>query len=474
MTSGWPVEILTDEGVACGAVLWRHQRRLRLTVVVKARFTWVHEGPMLPSAAPDIAREDRTFDRSPYRSLETSSDLAPYLGRCDVLFRGHAYAPRGQAVPTGAVRIAIFREARPLLDKTLHVLGDLDASGSRRPFTRMPIVYERAFGGPTVPSNPVGTAAPSFVCPNAPAEPAGFGPISPYWPARRRLAVTNDDPSDGLLDLPDTVAWAYFQAAPPDQQIEMPQGGEWLVLDGLHPTLPRVQTRLPNARGAARMITRGPAGTAEIPLDLVADTLSIDGDTQQCTILWRGVRDLGDEPTSLSAITIAAGLERPERPVPWARLTGSGPSSMPMSTPGKPRLPTMALTIDQQESEAREPATPFTRPPPAPAPVEPRIDDPPPWAPPSSRPPPPSSRPPPPSLEPVPPPTSLGPPPMIGPISVPSSSAAPEPVQVAPAVEAPPAAAAPPLAKKLRKGGVTAADAAAFLRAFDLPPPERR
>jgi hypothetical protein len=50
----------------------------------------------------------------------------------------------------------------------------------------MPVVYERAVGGPGEP-NPVGTETPNLVDSQDARRPAGFGPISRFWPARRRL-----------------------------------------------------------------------------------------------------------------------------------------------------------------------------------------------------------------------------------------------------------------------------------------------
>lgn len=68
------------------------------------------------------------------------------------------------------------------------------------------------------------------------------------------------------------MPWDYFQAAPRDQQIEPPRGGEWLVLDGVHPSLPRIQCRLPTQRCAARF---GPLARFEAaePVRLMWDTI---------------------------------------------------------------------------------------------------------------------------------------------------------------------------------------------------------
>src|SRR5262245_58193854 len=100
----WPVEPLTDGNVSCGVALWRTQGRLFMTVIVKARFSLAHERVVVPMSPLDIVREDRPHGRVPSRSLEASSDLAPYLARCDVTFTGAAYARGGQPLPASSVR----------------------------------------------------------------------------------------------------------------------------------------------------------------------------------------------------------------------------------------------------------------------------------------------------------------------------------------------------------------------------------
>src|ERR1700753_4072911 len=83
--------------------LWRGPTSRHLTVVVKVALELVHEGLAKPIAGATIATKDRHYAESPGRSVEETSDLAPYLARCDVTVRGHAYAPPGQPVTSMAV-----------------------------------------------------------------------------------------------------------------------------------------------------------------------------------------------------------------------------------------------------------------------------------------------------------------------------------------------------------------------------------
>src|SRR4029079_8463953 len=105
-------------------------------------------------------------------SLVYDSDFYLTKPTTDLLLHGHAYAPGGK--PTTAVDVSLRVGDR---QKGLRITGDRiyersaagTAAGSPRPFTRMPLIYERAYGGteahpaadPTRPRfeerNPVGT-----------------------------------------------------------------------------------------------------------------------------------------------------------------------------------------------------------------------------------------------------------------------------------------------------------------------------
>src|SRR6185295_17776713 len=132
-------------------------------------------------------------------------------------------------------------------------------SAAPGPFTTVPLVYERAYGGPGEP-NPNGSETPNVVDPADPRRAAGFAPISRFWPARKRMLgkIDRNLLDQPIAEIPEGMPWDYFQSAPPDQQIEPLRGGEWLVLDGVHPTLARISTRVPMARGAARVVMARP------------------------------------------------------------------------------------------------------------------------------------------------------------------------------------------------------------------------
>jgi uncharacterized protein YjbI with pentapeptide repeats len=366
MPTSWPFHITALPGVACGAVRWRSAGKHWASVFVKTTFELVNGGLANLVAPLAVASADRY--RAPSGCLEEASDIAPYLPSAGVTLAGHAWAPGGRPTPTAAVRLAVLRE-KPLLDKTLHVFGDRGPGpASAQPFLKMPLVYERAYGGPSSAENPSGSAAPNLIDPLDARRPAGFGPISSRWPVRARL-LGRLGPGLGLglgldpraleaadLEVPEGIDWRWFHAAPIDQQIALLRGDEWIVLDGMHPTLPRVQTRLPSAVARARWHKRG--AEAGQPVELCADTLILDADRLVASLVWRGRFELARGEDA----QIVAGVELPGKPIAWP---AAPPRSIP--APAAPAAPIarrdhLMSTVDAQQSPFAAAALPFAPP----------------------------------------------------------------------------------------------------------------
>ena len=147
-----------------------------------------------------------------------------------------------------------------------------------------------------------------------------------HWGPRRRL-LGGVDPR--ALDLPSPEIppgfdWAWFHAAPADQRIDALHGDEWIVLDGLHPSLPRLQTRLPSVRAHARWHLVGAAGPGPArPIELLADTLVITPESGVCSLIWRGHVML-DQP-DLARLAFIAGVEMAGYPLAVALASASAP-----------------------------------------------------------------------------------------------------------------------------------------------------
>src|SRR5262249_28238998 len=138
-----------------------------------------------------------------------------------------------------------------------------------QPFVKMPLRWERAAGGPET-SNPVGVRADApqdrhgvTPLPNLqPAgmhvtsrgefiQPVGYGPIAPPWPARQSrlpaILAGWDSRRWQAPPMPADLDPAFFNAAPPDQQLDALRPNERIVLENLHPRHPRLATNLMTA-----------------------------------------------------------------------------------------------------------------------------------------------------------------------------------------------------------------------------------
>ncbi|WP_433932663.1 DUF2169 domain-containing protein [Sorangium cellulosum] len=350
-------------GTTATAMAWRTaQGQLHLTAIVKATFAFAPDSEMPVVAPQPIFRGEVHHGNNPIRGIRFASDLAPYLGRADVMFTGHAYAPRGTRAQSMHVRLAVADSRRILLDRQL-LVRDRDG------FERMPLTCDRAASGVDGQENPFGRgpdpAAANIVDPRDPSRPAGFGPIARALPARRRrLGATPRKALEApIVEIPDGFDWGYFQAAPEGQQIDHLRGDEWILLEGLHPSLPRLAMRLPGARGAARIHGLGDLGVAEgMRLDLVADTLHIDGEDQRCTVVWRRSFPL-PHAGALAAVRIVAGVELAGIPVAWAppqRATRAEATAPVSSQRG--RAGTIVIAEEEPASGARPTETAFLQP----------------------------------------------------------------------------------------------------------------
>nr|WP_240806816.1 DUF2169 domain-containing protein [Polyangium spumosum] len=322
-----------------------------MTVVCKATYA-LRNGPCELVGTPDAPQAaDMYWQDGAPRSVRLPTDLAPFKRRVDVMVVGHAWAPHGQAVASLVARLVVGP-----LDKAIAVHGDRFWMPDGRlsepaPFTRMPLRWMRAAGGPRswnpvgiAPSVDVTTPAPppnfeplGFVLrsPTQEIPPVGFGPIAPRWPSRvehllaHRSAWSHEAWHE--QPLPAGVDASYFNAAPTDQQItELPAQAQ-LLLEHLHPELPRMIAVIEDVRPRA-MVTRSGGNPQEVWLR--ADTLLVDADRGVCSVTWRAavpLRHPKEEGIVVVAPTRGIPAPMPERPPP-AR-TVPIPPSIEASTP---------------------------------------------------------------------------------------------------------------------------------------------
>ncbi|MFT3764325.1 MAG: DUF2169 domain-containing protein [Minicystis sp.] len=183
----------------------------------------------------------------------------------------------------------------------------------------MPLRYERAA---RAPDNPLGfdlTRAPAvgaLALPNLEAaddeigrvRTVGFGPVLPFASSRRAL-LTPDGwgwlEGGGRGALPAGFDFAYYNAAPRDQQIDLVRGGASLVLENMNRQHARLESRLPEVRPKAFLVPAEFDQGSEIPLR--CDTLWIDTDRALVTMTWRGIVAVPTpDEEALGAIVVAA------------------------------------------------------------------------------------------------------------------------------------------------------------------------
>jgi hypothetical protein len=262
----WQVDNRTPFAAERGWVRDRNGVEIWL-VAVKCTFDIRPDGSTEISAEqPPVLRVPEHHAEPGRSSIKYESDLVLTKTTTDVIVVGHACAPYGRPV----ARMEVGFRVGPV-QKVLRVTGERWWSGTGRtspePFTRMPLVYERAFGGTDVKSpcperdcdwrNPVGTgfavsrdnvsgrALPNIEYPDDTVggwsdrpRPAGFGPIAGHWKARAGFAGTYGDRwmNERQPLLPDDFDDRFFQYAPQDQQAPtFLRGGEPVVLVGLTP-----------------------------------------------------------------------------------------------------------------------------------------------------------------------------------------------------------------------------------------------
>lgn len=360
-------------GPAAVATLpFRSAGQLRVAVIVKATFVLAQDRPMLRIDPDPIVRADQHKDGDPLKSVIAGSDLVPYRPRADVVLQGHARAPLGTPTARLGVRLMVARGQQVVIDKRLSVQGPRD--GDRpAPFVQVPLLYELAAGGA---DNPIGLSGhagawPSLLDAWHQPKPVGLGPIGARWPARRALLRDPTAVDTPTPDLPQDFAWAFYNAAPPDQRMEFLQGDEWVGFEGTNSQIPRIQSCLPGVRGAARVYGPQPELGTGMPIGMVADTLAIDADRLRASVVWRGSFAL-PEQGALDSIYVLAGVASAAEafafPAAYApRVPARPPASQraPRSSRRGRALKTRDMpsgTMIVSDIVPRLPATPFETP----------------------------------------------------------------------------------------------------------------
>jgi hypothetical protein len=294
-----------------------------LLIILKATYRFDQKGSLSPvEEQQPIEMADLYCGEPGKSSIKYSSDFSFDKMGTDIAVTGYAYAPNRRARES-LVSIQVGN-----LKKTIRVFGDRCWEGSLsspsiskpEPFERIPLVYERSFGGiddsnpdpgkhESEQRNPVGVGfrakesrmplegmkLPNFEDPDRLIKnpddrpnPVGLGFISPSWQPRLGFAGTYDEAweKNRMPLLPADFNKKFFHSAHPDLTYNgFVKGDEKVRLAGMSAKGP-VNFFLPNVHPACSVETRGSEELQKI--DMKPDKLVFGSEDPELIIVWSG------------------------------------------------------------------------------------------------------------------------------------------------------------------------------------------
>ncbi len=320
-------------------VLQDREGRELLVVIIKCTFALKgNSSPVLAEEQLPIQKEDTHYGKPGESSVRYESDLAPYKLGTDIILNGHGYAPRGKArSATVAVKVgSIAKSCMIFGNRRWAKFGGYSISEPEY-FDRIPLVYEKAFGGKDVSAadtschqqearNPIGcgflakktSLNPTEISlPNIedPAElirtpqdrpmPAGFGFTARHWQPRVSYAGTygKDWMENRAPLLPVDFDDRYFSGAHPHliSQKHL-QGGESVeIINAVSQGALRFS--LPQTKPEVEIVSSSLERAALNPL---LDTLILEPDQSRIVMVWRVSRMIHKELRKIACIRVMA------------------------------------------------------------------------------------------------------------------------------------------------------------------------
>lgn len=312
-----------------------------LYTVVKGTFRIGSAVVRAPEQVPVTLADEHHGDPAA-TSVRVPSDISLVKPGTDVVLLGSAHAPDHRPVTWLDVTLV----AGPL-QKSVRVFGDRvwNAAGLARgisapqPFTVMPLLWERAFGGTMLSGakvqgdsrNPVGAGfyrsgadtplhglplpnledpAQPITAPSDAPPPAGFAPVGAHWLPRLTFAGTYDEQwqRSRAPFLPTDFDTRFFNIAPPG--LTSPAyftGGEWIQVWGVSPA-GVIQFQLPRFEVGVIHVSDGRRETVKADLD----TVIIEPDGERVMLVWRSALRCDKRVRKVQLIAIQArDLSRP-------------------------------------------------------------------------------------------------------------------------------------------------------------------
>lgn len=290
-----------------------------LLLVVKATYAFGESGLDLADKQVPVKWGGEPWGKPGESSDKYEPEAAFIKPATDVVLIGHAY-PQQKGATEGLVALQVGplkKAVRVVGERTwFRSLGHITAT-KPLPFDRLPLTWERAFGGwdrtapaktAFEPRNPMGTGfrvsprhfEEGLKLPNLEdlaeplrefgqkVTPVGFGFTSPHWQPRAKYAGTHDEAWSKTRKplLPKDFDRRFFNAAAPG--LIAPgylKGNEPVIIAGAS-SRGRLAFQLPGQ--AAPVATVELDGTGEVRPDMHLDTVILDTDAEQVLLLWRG------------------------------------------------------------------------------------------------------------------------------------------------------------------------------------------
>lgn len=309
-----------------------------LVVVTKATFELQGHQLALLEDQPPLEVGGECYGEDPEVSCyRLEPEIAPFKAATDVVAIGHAHARRpGDTVVDVGLQVGPVRKVARVFGERMWYRSAVEFQlTSPRAFERIPLTFERAFGGWDRSSpdpdhhacelrNPVGRGfhtrhaverkddfAPNIEDPSQPIRsfrdcpaPVGFGFTSPHWQPRLEYAGTYDEVWDKTRKprLPKDFDVRYFSGAP--QGLVAPgylRGDETVQSVGLDPSgeLRFSLPGLPPPRVRASLL-----GQPDPTLDPRLDTVVLDFDQRRVSLLWRCRTKVPDGPHDVHEIAV--------------------------------------------------------------------------------------------------------------------------------------------------------------------------
>ena len=270
---------------------------------------------------------------------ETILDEVMPKGSSEVLVMGHCHVPGGRPAQKARVSLDMGPVSKSLEisgdrvwleDRGSGIIRDGWVPGEPEPFVRMPLTWQKAFGGGAFAFNPLGkgylaqgdqpapgqSPLPNLEYPGqmmagpwAVPTPAAFGVVDMMWPQRHSKVGTYDENYlekyfPGLV--PDTD-WGFFNLAQEDQQ----KAGPWqpcdeFTLRGMHPEKEAVRGRLPDLKSRCFVKQLTPEGEAFREIEMAIDTAWLFPSAEKGITVHRGSIDIAtDDGSDLSHLLVA-------------------------------------------------------------------------------------------------------------------------------------------------------------------------